>query len=155
MSHAKRIVLIFLAMAILAAAGFFLYPSDPSTNFTLPDTPEKQALAEEQAQCAGIFHVFRGALKKENPYYEELNKRFGDAYARHSTMAVKLYFDSEKSKTQLESSTLAFGKRLESMVARKEDPRTVVDEAMSECQKTEFRTLAFIERTLQTHEAKR
>lgn len=150
---AKRIVLISLAIVALAAVGFFLYPGAQSKSFTLPDTPEKLVLAEEQARCAGIFAVFRIALKEENPRYEELSNTFGDAYTRHATMAIKLYFDGEKSKTQIENATEAFRKRLEEMVARKEDLRIVVDEAMSDCQKTELRTLAFIQHALQVHAA--
>ena len=146
----KRIVLIGLALVTMAAVWFFFYPSQ-SQSFALSDTPERRTLAEEQAHCAGIFTVFRIALKKENPHYEELNKRFAEAYTRHSNMAIKLYFDAEKSKAQIENAAMAFGKRLEDKVARKEDPRVVVNEAMSECQKTEFRTLAFIQRALEAH----
>lgn len=162
MSRIKRIVLILLAIAVLTTAGFFFYPSPQTTSFTLPDTPERRLLAEEQARCAGIFHVFRVTLKKGTSYYEELNKEYTDAYVRHATAAAKLHFDEESSTAQIHQASLAFGKRLEEIVTRNddvkkkvEDIKTIVDAETNECQRVELKTIAFVERALQTHTVKR
>ncbi|WP_156404524.1 hypothetical protein [Curvibacter sp. PAE-UM] len=162
MSRVKLIVLILLAIAALTAAGFFLYPSPQTTSFTLPDTPERRFLAEEQARCAGIFHVFRVTLKKGTSYYEEFNKEYTDAYVRHATAAAKLHFDEETSTAQIHQASLALGKRLEEIVARNDDVKnkikdvkTIEDAETSECQRVELKTIAFVERALQAHAARR
>lgn len=142
---AKIILLAGIILTFDILASDLSRPTHPPA---LPNTAERTLLAEQHANCAGIYGVlYNAALKKQNPNNQAIQKTYHSTLENHVKFALILFGDESKAMAKIDNAFAAFISELQNSKAGK-NGSSIADAKMKKCVQVDLQTIDFIKRAM-------